>query len=73
MIKREQTLNLLRDKYIELGFHVQEVSKFNLASNTLSFHKLGSPAIVSFVEEFLEEALQADKQAVEFIRQELME
>lgn len=73
MIDRERNLTRLREKYVELGFYVKDISKFNIASNTLSFHKFGSPAIVSFVEEFLEEALQGDQTPIQFIRQELME
>ena len=70
MITIEENLKRLKEKYTELGFAVAEISRFNLASDTLSFHKRGSPAIVSFVSEFLEEALtQTD--SMESIKQEV--
>lgn len=57
MITIEENLKRLKDRYTELGFDIQEITKYNLATDSLTFHKRNSPAVVSFVSEFLEEAL----------------
>lgn len=68
----EENLKRLRHEYTKLGFTVSEISKFNLATDTLTFHKLHSPAVALFVSEFLEEAL-SQTETMNFIRQELSE